>query len=612
MTVDAPEAPRGSGPEPSAMPSLLTRIQEACDLWNRPDLTARLQAASARLERPSPVVAVVGAYKQGKSSLVNALAGSPVCPVDDDLATTAITVVYGATTPLARIRRAVEGRTEVEPVPFDQLPRFVSEAGSEPSIDLVEVGIPSPLLADGVTLVDTPGVGGLLDRHTSLTLRFLALADATLFVTDASQEMTAPEVSILERIREVCPTLLVALTKADLYLERDRILDLDRRHLASRGIETEPIPVSAALRMAALERADPDLDAESGIPGLVDALKTEVLDGARARAAARATAEARWVLNRLLDPIESEMAALDDPEAAAAAVERLQSAGMRLRTLQEAGSRWVTVLNDGFTDLRSQVDYRIRADVRALLTRTDERLAGVDPAADWEALATEVQQGAAAMAEAAVTSVLSGAGQIAESIAALLVDEEGEALSLTGQATPDATAIWGSAERGLTATAPHGMLDVLASGLTALRGASSGMILLGMIGNLAGLALATPVSLGVAAFFGAKQVLDSRKAAVKQRRQEARAVIRGYLDEVNLEVGTRVRQLAQDAQRSIRDHYSARLQELSRSATAAIEAAQQAAAQDQASRQERAARLREWSHRLHRLLEELDREGDAP
>lgn len=609
MTVDAPEAPRGSGPEPSAMPSLLTRIQEACDTWNRPDLTARLQAASARLERPSPVVAVVGSYKQGKSSLVNALTGSPVCPVDDDLATTAITVVYGATQPAARARRAVEGRTEVEPVPIEELPRYVSEAGNEPGVDLVEVGIPSVLLEEGLTLVDTPGVGGLLDRHTSLALRFLSLADATLFVTDASQELTAPEVSILERIQEVCPTLLVVVTKADLYLERDRIVGLDRRHLASRGIEVEPIPVSAALRMAALERADPDLDAESGIPILVDALRTEVLDGARARAAARAAAEARWVLTRLLEPVESEMAALDNPDAAATAIERLQTAGMRLRALQESGSRWVTVLNDGFTDLRSQVDYRIRADLRTLLTRTDEQLAGVDPASDWDALATEVQQGAAAMAESAATSVLSGAGQIAERIAALLVDEEGEALSLTSQGTPDTTAIWGSAERGLTATAPHGMLDVLASGLTALRGASSGMILLGMIGNLAGLALATPVSLGVAAFFGAKQVLDSRKAAVKQRRQEARAVIRGYLDEVNLEVGTRSRQLAQDAQRAIRDHYSTRIQELSRSAGTAIEAAQQAAVRDQANREERAARLREWSDRLGRFREELERSG---
>ena len=47
----------------------------------------------ARLRRPATVVCVVGEFKQGKSSLVNALLGQAVCPVDDDLATSAITLV---------------------------------------------------------------------------------------------------------------------------------------------------------------------------------------------------------------------------------------------------------------------------------------------------------------------------------------------------------------------------------------------------------------------------------------------------------------------------------------------------------------------------------------
>lgn len=612
MTVDAPEAPRGPGPDRSSPSSVLTRIREACDLWGRPDLSARAQAAAGRLARPSPVVAVVGGYKQGKSSLVNALAGSPVCPVDDDLATTAITVVYGAPHPVARAQRVVDGRSVAEPVPVDALPRFVTEAGAEPGVDLVEVGIPSPVLTDGLTLVDTPGVGGLLGRHASLTLRFLSLADATLFVTDASQELTGPEMAILEEVREACPLLVVVVTKVDLYPEWKRIVDLDREHLHRRGIDVRPVAVSSTLRMLSLEAGDPGLDDESGVPDLIGVLQAQVLDGARSRAVARAAGEARWVLDRLQEPMDAELAALADPEAAEAAVERLRAAGTRLRELQEAGSRWATVLNDGFADLRSDADYRLRTDLRSLLAEVDERLAGIDPAGEWEALATEVQAGAGRMAEAAVTTVLSGAEAVSDRIASLLADEAGGAVDVTESGSPDTEAIWGSTERGLTAGGSRGVAGVLTSGLTALRGASSGMILLGMVGNLAGLALATPVSLGVAAFFGAKQVLDSRKAAVKQRRQEARAVIRGYLDEVNLEVGTRTRQLAQDAQRAVRDHYSARIVELSRSAAAGLEAAQRAATEDQAARQERAVRLREWADRLDLLRREVEGWEGAP
>jgi ribosome biogenesis GTPase A len=37
-----------------------------------------------RLARTETVVCVVGEFKKGKSALINALLGSPVCPVDDD------------------------------------------------------------------------------------------------------------------------------------------------------------------------------------------------------------------------------------------------------------------------------------------------------------------------------------------------------------------------------------------------------------------------------------------------------------------------------------------------------------------------------------------------
>ncbi len=62
----------------------------AADL-GRDDLTQRLAATAARLEQPGISVLVVGEFKQGKSTLVNELLGGAVCPVDDDLSTSALT-----------------------------------------------------------------------------------------------------------------------------------------------------------------------------------------------------------------------------------------------------------------------------------------------------------------------------------------------------------------------------------------------------------------------------------------------------------------------------------------------------------------------------------------
>ncbi len=64
-------------------------------------------------------------------------------------------------------------------------------------VELVEVGLPNPFLERGITLVDTPGVGGLNAAHAAATLAFLPSADALIFVTDASAELSRPELDFL-------------------------------------------------------------------------------------------------------------------------------------------------------------------------------------------------------------------------------------------------------------------------------------------------------------------------------------------------------------------------------------------------------------------------------
>src|SRR5918998_2329262 len=76
--------------------SVVALGQQAATAYARPDLNDRLALTAKRLADPSFHVFVVGEFKQGKSSLVNALLNAPVCPVDDDIATSAPTAVrYG-------------------------------------------------------------------------------------------------------------------------------------------------------------------------------------------------------------------------------------------------------------------------------------------------------------------------------------------------------------------------------------------------------------------------------------------------------------------------------------------------------------------------------------
>ncbi|MBX6723954.1 MAG: dynamin family protein, partial [Dactylosporangium sp.] len=166
--------------------------------YGRPDLEARLRQAKERLLTDHVRVLVVGEFKKGKSMLVNGIVGAPACPVLDDLATVAPTVVRHADTPTVTLVRQLDtGATQRTPAPLDDLVRYATESGNPDNrerLAQIEVGLPSTLLGSGLMLVDTPGVGGLSSTHAAATMASLPSADAVLLVSDASGEYTGPEI----------------------------------------------------------------------------------------------------------------------------------------------------------------------------------------------------------------------------------------------------------------------------------------------------------------------------------------------------------------------------------------------------------------------------------
>ncbi len=122
------------------------------------------------------------------------------------------------------------------------------------------------MLAGGLVLVDTPGLGGLASTHAAASLTASATADALLFVTDASQELTAAELTFLRRARELCPAVMCVLTKTDFYPAWRKVRDLDRAHLAAALPDVSLVAVSSTLRTLAVRGGDPDLNDGVRVP----------------------------------------------------------------------------------------------------------------------------------------------------------------------------------------------------------------------------------------------------------------------------------------------------------------------------------------------------------
>ena len=320
--------------EPDAIRDALDVVdlgQQAANAYGRADLAERLVAARLRLTDPAVHVMVVGEFKQGKSSLVNALVGSVVCPVDDDVATAVPTLVRFADPPSARVTFEPGGddNARTEEIPFDDLPVYASEGanpGNQRRVRSVEAGVPSPVLSNGLVLVDTPGVGGLGSVHSAITMAALPMADALVFVTDASQELSGPEFDFLRRARELCPNIVMVLTKIDFYSEWRRMMQTDLGHLHEAGLEIDVLPVSSTLQTLASTLNASELTLESGFPDLDAYLTNGIVANAAGLEVLSAAHDVARVVEQLNDMFRTERAALDDPAKVAAMISELEAA----------------------------------------------------------------------------------------------------------------------------------------------------------------------------------------------------------------------------------------------------------------------------------------------
>jgi hypothetical protein len=141
----------------------------------------------------------------------------------------------------------------------------------------IEVQHSAPLLAY-LTLVDTPGVGGLDSLHAEIALDAVERATALLFVVDASAPFSQPEIDFLVEASKRVNFVLFALTKTDAYPGWRTILADDRGQLqahAPRFGSAPWFPVSprlAELGMTVPPDAARELIAESKIAELQHAL----------------------------------------------------------------------------------------------------------------------------------------------------------------------------------------------------------------------------------------------------------------------------------------------------------------------------------------------------
>ena len=406
-----------------------------------------------------------------------------MCPVDDVTATAVPTIIrHGDETQAAALR--LDGGAVVRsPLPAGSVAHAVTEPGL-PDVLAVEVTTPSPALAGGPLLVDTPGVGGLgsAEERAALALG----PGGALFVTDAARELSATDLAHLREVVNRVPRVLVVLSRVDLQPAWREVRDADRRHLATAGLDLEIVPVSSALAARG---------AHAGF-GVVRAWLAAVQASAADDAAHAAALEVTATVEALADTFAKERTLLDDPAAAAAATAVLRDAEARAATLKGQGSRWANTLAERFTTINADADHDLRSRLRELAREADEQADAVDPATAWPELERWVRERLAAEVDA----------HFARPPATPCA---------TPSRPPPRSSSWTRPTVG--DGDPAGCVDALvpsrpelakpglfAQGLTLLRGSYGSVLMIGALGGLAGLAMATPIVAAVGLALGGR------------------------------------------------------------------------------------------------------------
>ncbi len=587
---------------PAGADALIIEVAKLLQRIGRTDLAERASIAAARLRRPSTVVCVVGEFKQGKSSLINALLGQSVCPVDDDLATSAITLVRWGEQPSAIVRRKAESGVAGDPpitqtITISEVNDWVSEIGNPGNhkrVDRVEIIVPSPLLKQGLVIVDTPGMGGLGAGHAAATLSFLPFADGLIFVSDASAELSAPEVEFLRRASELCPTVLFAQTKIDLYPNWQRIMDLNRGHFQRAGFAPPMVAVSSALRAEALRRKDKSLNDLSRVPDVVKHLSDDVVGPAKATATKRSIADVSAIAGQVLAGMRAEKAILADPATAAEALRALEQAKGRLEFLRGPGAKWNVLVGDRVADLSNNVNYRFRGSTRNISRMMDERIEQLTKGDEWDELTRYIQTVVANEVTQVFVDLEQGRSSVRVEVVDLLREEHLELAELSPIGTGfDVTEMW---QGKALEQASSGGKKAFTTTITSIRGAQGGIYMFGMLGTFlptaAGVLIASnPVLLGIGAVFGGMGIADDRKRKIAARRQAARSQVRQFLDDVQFEMGNQIGNLIREIQRDLRDEFTERITELVRTYADTATRAQADAQSSTQDRQKRATEL---------------------
>lgn len=177
----------------------LARLDELDYIRQDADTCKGVQDIKKDLQKNFYTVVVLGEFKRGKSTFINALLGKELLPTNVLPETATINAIMYSEKPVVKVLYQ-DGTEEEGELTAEYLNNFSAKQGQEKfaNINYLKIGYPSDLLKNNIVLVDTPGVSDINESRCEVTYRFIPKANAVLFLLDANSPLKKTEKEFLE------------------------------------------------------------------------------------------------------------------------------------------------------------------------------------------------------------------------------------------------------------------------------------------------------------------------------------------------------------------------------------------------------------------------------
>ncbi len=217
-----PQTSSSDGPQAlqeavSALKSILRPEELQADNIEPP--AGILRIVESKLNEDNFFLAVLGQFKRGKSTFINAILEDEVLPTGVIPLTSVVTTIHYDPEVSIEVTYKTGRQEKILPSRLQEIVTERGNPGNRLGVSLVTIGHPSLFLKEGLVLVDTPGVGSLQAANTTETLAYLPRIDAAIFLLSVDQPLNVAELEFIALSKSFAPEVYFVLNKIDLVGE---------------------------------------------------------------------------------------------------------------------------------------------------------------------------------------------------------------------------------------------------------------------------------------------------------------------------------------------------------------------------------------------------------